>query len=212
MAVAIVGLAIFAAATLISLVSVFLRFRRSRGEERQQVKWFLYAAAFAVACAASTFAGTVTPEWLLDVGLASVAVAVAVAVLKYRLYDIDLVIRRTVVYGVATAALAGVYLAVVLLLQEAFSSFAGGSDLAIAGSTLAVAALFRPVRDRIQALVDRRFYRRRYDAERTLEAFSARLRDELDVEALRAELRSVVGDTMQPTHVSLWLPVQEPRQ
>jgi hypothetical protein len=109
------------------------------------------------------------------------------------------------VYGVATAALAGVYLAVVLLLQQAFSSFAGGSDLAIAASTLAAFALFRPVRARVQALVDLRFYRRKYDGQRTLEEFSTRSRDEVDIGALEGELGRIVRDTVQPTHVSLWL-------
>ena len=203
--VVVLGFVSFAAATLMSLASVFVRFRRSRGEERQQIKWFLFAAAFAVACAASAFIGPVTPEWLLDVGLASVAIAVAIAVLRYRLYDIDLVIRRTLVYGGLTALLAGLYFGIVLALQEVFSSFAGGSDLAVAVSTLAVAALFGPARRRIQQVVDRRFYRRSYDAQRTLESFAASLRDEIDLDALGAELRSIVRETMQPAQVSLWL-------
>jgi hypothetical protein len=204
-AVIVTGFAILAAATLMTLVSVLVRFRRSRGDERQQIKWFLCAAAFAVATAASTFAGTVTPEWLLDVGLAGVAIAVAIAVLKYRLYDIDVVIRRTLVYGVATAALAGVYLAVVLLFQRVFSSFAGGGDLAIAASTLIAFALFRPVRARVQTLVDRRFYRRKYDAQHTLETFASCVREEVELTALETELAATVDQTMRPAHISVWL-------
>jgi hypothetical protein len=215
-AISAVGAVFFAAgfvlggiATLAGLASVFVRFRRSRGDERQQLKWFLSAGAFALACSISAFVGTWTPDWLLDVALAGIAIAVAIAVLKYRLYDIDLIVRRTLVYGVLSAGLVGLYFAIVLLLQQAFSSFAGGSDLAIAGSTLAVAALFRPIRNRIQTLVDRRFYRRKYDTQHTLEAFSGRLREQVDLEALSAELQRVVGETMQPASVSLWLRAKE---
>jgi hypothetical protein len=191
-----------------AVVSLVLRFRRSQGVERQQLKWFTYAGVLG-------FAWLVVDPVLPDVALfqlvsglttALVPVAAGIAVLRYRLYDIDRLINRTLVYGLLTALLAGVYAGAVLVLGQAFGGV--GRDppsWAVAGATLAVAALFRPARRRIQQAVDRRFNRRRYDAVKTVEAFSARLRQEIDLEALSAELLAVVNHTMQPTAVSLWL-------
>ena len=152
--------------------------------ERQQLRWFLAAVPIFVGSFFIIDSVTEALSVLGSLGLASLAVAAGIAIFRYHLYDLELVVNRALVYGVLTAGLAGLYFGIVLALQQVFSSFAGGSDLAIAGSTLAVAALFRPARRWIQGIVDRRFYRRRYDAQRTLEAFSARLRDEIDLDTL----------------------------
>jgi hypothetical protein len=195
---------------LASATSLVLRFRRARGLERQQLKWVASAAGFLGVAFASGpllfwYIGDAAWEPILLLSIATIPIAAGIAILRYRLYEIDRIVNRAVVYGAVSALLAGAYFGIVLGLQEVFSSFGGGSDLAIAVSTLAVAALFRPVRTRIQRLVDRRFYRRRYDAQRTLEAFSARLRDEIDIAALHGELATVVRRTMQPAHMSVWL-------
>jgi len=195
-----------------AVASLILRYRGSSGERRQQIKWLAYAAGmlavgiFVVpdvlrALWGETAAVSAVTSALEVVPVIGIPLATGIAILRHRLYDIDLVIRRTLIYGALTATLGGVYLGSVLLISLAV----GESGLAVAVSTLAVAALFRPARARIQAVVDRRFFRRRYDAALTLEAFGARLRDELDLEALGADLRGVVRDTVQPAHVSLWL-------
>jgi hypothetical protein len=168
-----VGFPLFALAAVLSLVSLAVRFHRSAGVERQQVKWM--------------------------------AAAAALVVFAYRLYDLDVVVNRTLVYGALTATLAASYLGIVLVLQLALSPLTEDSGLAVAGSTLAVAALFRPARGRIQALVNRRFYRRRYDASQTIERFIGRVRDEVEPDALSGELRAVACERLQPAHVSLWL-------
>ncbi|MEY2513781.1 MAG: hypothetical protein QOJ89_1139 [bacterium] len=191
-----------------AVVGVVVRLRRSRGLERQQIKWVMCACVIVGVGLAVTGVfpdSAVYPLLFSLLALAAMPVAVGVAMMRYRLYDFDLVINRTLVYGALTATLAGVYLGSVLLLQLLLSSVTGGSGLAVAASTLAVAALFQPVRARIQRGVDRQFFRRRYDAARTLEAFGARLRDEVSLDALDAELRSVVAQTMQPTHLSIWM-------
>jgi len=191
---------------LLSIASSVLRFRRSRGDERQQLKWMTYGVVVWVIWIPLALA---LPGDLGDVFFAVtisfLPAATAIAMFKYRLYEIDRVISRTLVYGALTVILGAAYVGLVLAGQALFSSYAGGSNLAIAGSTLVVAALFLPARGRVQRFVDRRFYRRRYDAQRTLEAFGARLRDEVDLGALAADLRGVVTETMQPAHVSLWL-------
>ena len=195
-----------------AVASLILRYRRSSGERRQQIKWLAYAAGmlavgiFVVpdvlrALWGETAAVSAVTSALEVVPVIGIPLATGIAILRHRLYDIDLVIRRTLVYGALTATLGATYFGLVLLVSLAV----GESGLAVAVSTLAVAALFRPARARIQAAVDRRFFRRRYDAALTLEAFGARLRDELDLEALGADLRHVVRDTVQPAHVSLWL-------
>jgi hypothetical protein len=207
--------------TLLSVVlAVFAtraRLRRSSGLEHEQLKWLVLAAAIAGVAVVGTLvlylaAGVdVGGEWVLGFGFAVFPLAAGAAILRYRIYDIDVVINRTLVYGALTATLALAYLGSVLFLQLALSGVTESSGLAVAASTLAVAGLFRPARTRIQEAVDRRFYRSKYDAARTLERFGSRLRDEVDLDALGIALRGVVADTMQPASVSLWLRVPERR-
>jgi hypothetical protein len=186
---------------------ILVRLVRARGEQRQQLEWVTYAVGVNAILQIVQIGA-----WLGDLGevLNSLApyllpISITVAILKYRLYEIDLIIRRTLVYGGLTALLALLYWACVVVLQQLLQPLTQGSDLAIVGSTLAVAALFQPLRQRIQLVVDRRFYRQRYDAARTLELFTARLRDEVDLDSLGADLLAVVGQTMQPQRLSLWL-------
>jgi hypothetical protein len=187
-----------------ALVSLVVRFARARGLERQQLKWFVYAAGLGVAVLVLPTPIPDFLEWTLaPVGL---SVAAAVAVLRYRLYDIDRLISRTLVYGVLTAVLGLGYVGAVLVLGQLFGGVTGDPpSWAVAGATLAVAALFQPARRRIQAAVDRRFNRRRYDTAQTIQAFSTRLRDQIDLDTLSTELLAVVDLTMQPTQVSVWL-------
>jgi hypothetical protein len=208
---------------LASAVSLVLRFLRSRGEEREQIKWLAFAALI-LGLGFSSYvipgnilpdeAGGVDPLWenLLEdavtLSFAGVPVAVGIAILRYRLYEIDLLINRTLVYGSLTATLALVYFGGVAATQAIFRALTGQEEqpqLAIVVSTLMIAALFNPLRRRIQGFIDRRFYRRKYDAAKTLEAFSAKLRDETDLDALSDDMVGVVRETMQPAHVSLWL-------
>ena len=200
------GLGLLGIGTLGAVASVVVRYHRSRGTERQQLKWFLYAAApipyFPLSDYGPLILDAVAFGWVL-LGLPA---AIGIAVLKYRLYDIDLIINRTIVYGALTAALVSVYLGGIVLLQGAFRTLTGQeSQLAIVASTLAIAALFGPLRRRIQGFIDHRFYRRKYDAAQVLAAFNVRLRDEVDLDALRGDLIGVVDDAMRPSHVSLWL-------
>jgi MFS family permease len=189
-----------------SSVSLVVRFRRARGVERQQLKGLALAGGVvAVTLALYGVVGAGTADVLSAIGVLGLPAAAGVAILRYRLYDIDVVINRTLVYGALTAILAAIYVGSVLLLQLALSPFVEGSSLAVAVSTLAVAALFRPVRSRIQDVVDRRFFRSKYDAARTLTAFSSHMRDQVDLADIGADLLTVVSQTVQPTHASLWL-------
>jgi hypothetical protein len=200
---------------LVALASLFVRFRHAGGVERQQIKWVVYAASVAVVGAILTYGGADAPgtrlawwvgEALLVVGFGGFPVVMGIAILRYHLYEIDLIINRTLVYGSLTAILVALYFGVIVVFQRVFVALTGErSTLAVVASTLLIAALFNPLRRRVQAFVDRRFYRRKYDAAKTLEAFSSKLRDETDLDALNSDLTSVVRDTMQPAHVSLWL-------
>jgi hypothetical protein len=221
----IVLLLLFVGCILASAVSLILRYRHSGGEVREQIKWIALAGSF-VGLLLSTVLGLIivsevmkgsgdsTPLWLqgllfvMVLSFAGVPVAIGFAVLRYRLYDIDLLINRTLVYGSLTVSLAVVYFGGVTVTQAIFRALTSQEEqpqLAVVVSTLVIAALFNPLRRRIQSFIDRRFYRRRYDAAKTLEAFSVKLRDETDLDTLRDDLVGVVRETMQPAHVSLWL-------
>jgi hypothetical protein len=216
----------------VSAASLFMRLRRAKGVERQQIKWFTYTGVVASSAALLTYTiseaiGALWLKWVgyvvMQVSIIGMPISMGMAILRYRLYNIDLLINRTLVYGSLTAMLALVYFGGVTVTQAIFRTFTGQQEqpqLAVVVSTLVIAALFNPLRRRIQGFIDRRFYRRKYDAAKTLEAFSAKLKDETDLDALHAELLGVVKETMQPAHVSLWLrpdstsngekPVEEP--
>jgi hypothetical protein len=200
---------------LCSVASLVVRFRRSDGEERQQMKWLTYAAAANFATLLLAFSLPADSFWypavasLSDLVPAGLPVAVGIVVLRYHLYNIDPLINRTLVYGSLTVMLAAVYFGGVATTEAILRALTGQQEqpqLAIVVSTLAIAALFNPLRRRIQAFIDKRFYRRKYDAAKTLEAFSAKLRDETDLDALSDDLVGVVRETMQPAHVSVAAP------
>jgi hypothetical protein len=204
--------------TVTAAFSLFVRLRRAVGVERQQIKWFAYAAAATVSSGTLAYIipGVIdTPLWFERAGfvlnvvfMPAIPVSVGIAILRYRLYDIDRIINRTLVYGALSGTLALLYFGGVTLTQIAFGALTGRGDLpqfAIVASTLAIAALFNPLRHRIQSFIDKRFYRKKYDARKTLESFSAKLRDETDLDALSEDLVGVARETMQPTHAYLWL-------
>jgi hypothetical protein len=225
-ALRVLGTALLATSTLAALISLIVRLHRARGDERQQIKWFLLAAVPAAVCVSLVLIQSMVYNyatellgnsvyllpWPLLMGALYVAVSALlvvpvfayIAILKYRLYDIDVIINRTLVYGSLTATLAALYIGGIVVLQRLFVLLTGQrSTLAVVASTLLIAALFNPLRRRIQSFIDRRFYRKKYDTRKTLEAFSAKLRDETDLDALRDDLVGVVRETMQPAHVSL---------
>jgi cytochrome b subunit of formate dehydrogenase len=210
------GLALVAVAAA-SVISLFIRYRRSQIVERQQIKWLLYASGILVLVYAVLYFVT-TPYnqgssfasgWanlLLVLSILALPLAITIAILRYQLFDIDVIIRKTAVYAVLSALLALVYFGVIVVLQNVFEAASGQqSPITIVVSTLVIAALFAPLRRRVQDFIDRRFYRRKYDAEKTLAAFAEFVRDETDMEALTAELLRVVGETMQPQRMTIWL-------
>lgn len=211
------GAALSSVFSLAALISLVVRFRQGSGEERQQIKWFGLAIGLMVAYFQTVTlleltglpnVGSSVPGVIAAfLAILSIPVAIAIAILKHRLYDIDLIINRTLVYGALTVLLALVYVAGVLGIGGVARALtaSGSNSVAVAASTLIVAAVFRPARARIQGFIDRRFYRRKYDASKTLETFSTKLRDEVDLDALTAELVAVTSDVMRPRHVSLWL-------
>jgi len=184
-----------------------LRFRRARGVERQQLKWVASSAGFcALAFAVMLASNTSKPgQVLMIAAFVTMPVAMGIAILRYRLYEIDVLINRALVYGATTGAIAVAFFAGIVVLQALLRPLTSGSEFAVAASTLVSFALFQPLRRRIQDVVDRRFYRSRYDAARTLDAFSVHLRDEVALDAVRADLLAAVRDTVQPVHASLWL-------
>jgi hypothetical protein len=207
--------ALMFALIFVASASLVARLHHARGVERQQIKWVAYAGALAGGASLPTYTvlEAVDLRWLQMVGhvpalvgILGVPTAVGIAILRYRLYGIDILINRTLVYGTLSATLIALYFVGIVVLQRLFVILTGQqSTLAVVASTLLIAALFNPLRRRIQFFIDRRFYRRKYDARKNLEAFSAQLRNETDLDALSDEQVSVVKETMQPEHASLWL-------
>ena len=205
----------------VSAASLFVRRLRANGVERQQLKWFTYTSSLAISGVILTYTisealGALWLKWVgyveFVVGLVGMPISMGIAILRYRLYNIDLIINRTLVYGPLTAMLVAFYFGGIVVLQRFFVVLTGEkSTLAVVASTLAIAALFNPLRRWVQGFVDRRFYRSKYDARKTLQSFSARLRNETDLDALSDDLIGVVRDTMQPAHVSLWLRPDTPQ-
>ena len=196
---------------LMPVAAVLVRFRTAAGNERAQLKWFAYTSSigmgfFIVSGVVPLFSylaglGPLVAVIAIDL----IPISVAIAILRYRLYDVDVVIERTLVYGALSAALAATYWVLVLFLQSVLQPITAGNELAVAGSTLATLALAQPLRTRIQGRVDRRFYRSRYDAARALDHFTTELANEVDLGAVRASLLAAVGETLQPTSASIWL-------
>jgi hypothetical protein len=200
------GFAAFVLPSAIAVGATVARMRRSHDTERQQLKWLLYTLAIFVVAIGAAFVTRHEAAWTLALlSFAGVPIATGIAILRYRLYDIDVVIRRTLIYGLAMAVLAVVYVSLVLVLQAGLSPLTGGDMLPVALSTVAIAALFGPVRSRVRAIVDRRFYRSRYDAQQTLEAFAGRLRDEVEIEAVGGALVAVAGQVVRPASANLWI-------
>jgi hypothetical protein len=206
----------------VAAASLLMRWMYARGVERQQTKWFTYTTAEAASGAILKYViseplDLVWLGWvgqaLVLIGLAGIPISMGIAITRYRLYEIDLIINRTLVYGSLTATLVALYFVGIVVLQRVFVLLTGQqSTLAVVASTLLIAALFNPLRSRIQSFIDRSFYRRKYDAAKTLERFSMKLRDETDLEALSGDLVRVVRETMQPAHVSLWLRTETSRK
>ncbi len=204
-----VGLFVLLVSWLFAVAAMIMRMDQARGVERQQLKWFVYSVAVLVVGFLAAFLGfgLHSVAWFLGIAAFNfLPIAAGIAILKHRLYDIDVIINRTLVYGVLTAALALVYVGSIVLLQGLFRTLTGEtSQLAVVASTLAIAALFVPLRRRVQAFIDRRFYRRKYDVAKTLQAFNTKLRGDVDLDSVADDLVEVVKETMQPAHVSLWL-------
>jgi hypothetical protein len=208
--VGVAGSIVATCSMVASAVSLIVRHRRAGSEQRQQIKWLAYGGAVVVC---GVCVGGLAIPWnvpvsivIMSVSLLGLPVFTGIAILRHHLYDIDILINRTLVYATLTATLVALYFGSIVVLQRVFVALTGQqSTLAVVASTLTIAALFNPLRGRVQAFVDRRFYRRKYDARETLEAFSAKLRNDTDLGALSDDLVEVVRETMQPAHVSLWL-------